>query len=293
MAAAPKVSVMIISYNQEAYIAQAIESAAAQDYPNLEVVVSDDGSSDRTPDIIREFARRYPNRVVPVLNPVNQGITRNSNAGLRACTGKYIAFQGGDDILLPGKIRAQVAWLEADPARVLCGHQVEVFYEDGSRPPHPLSRRLEAGSGAGKIIRDGTFGATAVMVRADKIPPHGFEEALPVVSDHMLWVEVLADGGDFGYIEGTWARYRRHSANVTNDPLRSIPEVSKYLDIVAERYPQYRSSCRYARVRRIYDAGVALLRAGRRREARERFFQAIRREPLFLKAWVRAAQSLG
>jgi glycosyltransferase involved in cell wall biosynthesis len=228
-----------------------------------------------------------------VLNETNRGLTGNSNAGLRACTGQYLAYMGGDDVLLPGKISAQVNWLAEDPKRVLCGHQVEVFYDDNSRAPHPLPARLQSGHGAEPIIRNGAFGATSVMVRADKIPAHGFEERLPVVSDHMLWVDILADGGDFGYVDGTYARYRRHDANVTNDPFRTAIDVEAYLKIVANRYPQYRRACDYAYVRRIlYDMGVALLRAGRKDEARAKFVEAIRREPLFLKAWVRAAQCL-
>ena len=284
---------MIISYNQEAYIAEAVESAVLQDYPNLEVVISDDGSRDRTPELLRELERRHPGRVRAVLNPDNVGITANSNRGLRACTGEYIAFMGGDDVLLPGKVAAQVAWFEEDPARVLCGHQVEVFYEDASRPPHPLTPRLAAGSGADAILRDGTFGATAVMVRADRIPPHGFEESLPVVSDHMLWVEILANGGTFGFVPGTYARYRKHSANVTNDPLRNIGDVERYYDLVAARYPHLRASCRYGRRRHVdYDVGVALMAAGRGREARRRFLRVLREEPLFAKGWIRLLQTL-
>jgi glycosyltransferase involved in cell wall biosynthesis len=288
----PKVSIHVISYNQEDYIADAVTSAAEQHYEPLEVVVSDDGSTDHTPQIIRHLGELYPGRVIPVLNPCNQGITRNSNAGLAHCTGKLIAFMGGDDVLIPGKVEAQVAWFRNKPERVLCGHQVEVFYDDGSRPSYKLSRQLLAGRGADAMIRHQPFGATSVMVRADALPPWGFRNELPVVSDIMLWIDVLAAGGEFGYVSGTFARYRRHRDNVTNDPFRGLGEVRRALDIALSQYPQYANPIRYAKVRRLsYDPGVALLAYGRKLEARKAFIEALRQEPTFVKAWIRLLQT--
>lgn len=289
----PKVSVHIISYNQADFIAEAISSAVEQDYANLEVVVSDDASTDSTPDIIREFANRYPGRVKPVINPVNLGITGNSNAGLAACTGDLIAFMGGDDVLVPGKIAAQVAWFREGSARVLCAHQVEVFYDDQARPAYPLSRHMISGKGAEEMIRHQPFGATSVMIRSDALPPWGFREELQVVSDIMLWIDILASGGEYGFVEGTYARYRKHDANVTNDPFRHLDEVRRTLALTRRDYPQYAAAVRYAEVRRLlYDPGVAMLAAGRLKEARALFRGTIRAEPTFVKAWVRLAQSL-
>jgi glycosyltransferase involved in cell wall biosynthesis len=289
----PKVSIHIVSYNQADFIAEAISSAVEQDYANLEVVVSDDASTDRTSDIIREFSDRYPRRLKPVLNPVNLGITGNSNAGLAACTGDLIAFMGGDDVLVPGKIAAQVAWFRESSTRVLCAHQVEVFYDDEARPAYPLSRHMISGKGAEGMIRHQPFGATSVMVRSDALPPWGFREELPIVSDIMLWIDILASGGEYGFVEGTYARYRKHDANVTNDPFRHLDEVRRTLEFTRRDYPQYADAVRYAEVRRLlYDPGVAMLASGRRQQARKAFADVLRREPTFVKAWIRLAQSL-
>ena len=286
----PKVSVHVISYNQKAFIREAVESALAQDYPELEVVVADDASTDGTADILREYERANPGRFIAALGDKNVGITHNSNRGLAACSGKLIAFMGGDDVFLPGKISAQAAWFAADPARVLCGHQVEVFYDDGSRAPHPLTRRLMSGKGAEPLIRHGPFGATAVMVRRDRIPFYGFSDRLRIISDQLLWVDVVRDDGLFGYVPGTLARYRRHSANVTNAP--NLDEVERYLEITREQYPQFTAAVRYAVTRRLfYDVGVAMLQANRKKEARGKLLQALGREPWFARAWLRLAQT--
>ena len=288
----PKVSIHVIAYNQRDYIREAVDSALAQDYPDFEVIIADDASTDGTAEILAEYQRNHPDRVIAVLGEENVGITRNSNRGLAACAGELVAFMGGDDVLLPGKIAAQVAWFAEDPQRVLCGHQVETFYEDGSRSPHPLTRHLLAGKGAEPLIRHGPFGATSVMVRRDRIPSYGFDEELSIVSDQMLWVDVVRDDGVLGYVPGTLARYRRHSANVTRDPLDHLDDVERFLAIVTKRYPQFRDSVRYAVTRRLsYDPAVAMLETGRKQEARARLRDALRQEPTFAKAWVRLAQT--
>lgn len=221
----PRVSVMVISYNQQRFIREALESALAQDYENLEVVVTDDGSTDGTQAIIRELAQRHPQRLKPIYNAQNVGITANSNIGLRACCGEFIAFMGGDDVLLPGKITRQVAWFAADDGRVLCGHDVDWIDAGGT----PLGIRtsdlvpLREGRGASGFIQNGSpYAATSVMVRRSRIPAYGFHTGLPVVSDWKLWIDVIGTDGIYGYIPGIHARYRRHRDNVTARPNRRV-----------------------------------------------------------------------
>lgn len=288
----PKVSIHVISYNQRHFIREALDSCLAQDYPNIEIIVADDASSDGTAEILLEYERSYPGRVQAILGQENVGITRNSNRGLAACSGDFVAFLGGDDVLLPGKISAQMAWFAEDRERALCGHQVEVFYDNGSLASHPLTRKLRSGRGAATLIRHGPFGACAVMVRRDRIPPYGFDDQLRTVSDQLLWVDVIRTDGLFGYVEGTFARYRRHSANVTASAFANLDEVERYLNIVRERYPEFRNAVRYAVTRRLfYDVAVAMLQAGRKEEARARLLHALRREPWLGRAWIRIAQS--
>lgn len=214
----PRVSVMVISYNQQRFIREALESALTQDYANLEVVVADDASTDATQSIIRELALLYPQRLKPIFNPRNVGITANSNIGLRQCSGELIAFMGGDDVLLPGKISRQVEWFAQDQRRVLCGHDAEWIDEKGAALGLCTSDLvpLNAGRGASGFIRNGTpFTAASVMVRRARIPDYGFDPALPVVSDWKLWIDVIGTDGIYGYLPGVWARYRRHRDNVT------------------------------------------------------------------------------
>lgn len=289
----PKVSVTIITYNQQEFIAEAIESAVRQDYENLEVVVADDCSTDGTPQIIRQFVEKYPGRVKGICGDKNVGVTGNSNRALNACDGEFIAFQGGDDVLLPGKISKQVEWLLGDTARSLCGHKMEYFYEDASRDSHIDVITASSGRGAERIIADGVpYGATAIMVRRASIPEWGFDERVGTASDYLLWIDVVANGGIYGHIDGVYARHRRHGLNVTNRRLSYIDDIRTSYEIAASRYPHLKHVCYLAIAKNYYYyKGVLLLEEHRGRDARHEFMRSIRMLPFYGRSWVRLAQS--
>jgi len=272
----PKVSILIISYNQSKFIREAIEGALLQDYKNKEIIISDDGSTDGTEEIIIEYQKKYPNLVVALLNKVNSGITVNSNIGLRKCTGKYIAFSYGDDVLLSGKISAQVKWFESNSNRVLCGHRAEIFSETDSSS-YIAPKFLKKGRGAELMIKmGGIFPATSVMVRAASIPEHGFEPSIPTVTDYIMFIEVLASGGDFGYVDGIYARYRRHANNITNKRLQILADVEKTLQIVKIRYPYLEKYCNIAMSKHVnFERAIITLRSGNYRLGRQQLFEVL------------------
>ncbi len=215
----PLVSVLIVSYNQEGYIREALLSALDQDYENLQVVIADDASTDKTQQIISDVARHYPaERLKVILGSKNQGVTKNCNEGLRHCHGDFIAFMGGDDVFLPGKITSQVAWFDEHPQMVLCGHEVVLIDQTGQTIDSQFGELgdFATGIGAGGMIRAGVpFSAVSVMVKRSRIPSYGFHKAIPTVSDWKMWIDVVGCDGGYGCVGGKWAKYRRHSGNVT------------------------------------------------------------------------------
>jgi len=237
----PLVSILVITYNQAHFVAETLQSSLKQDYDNVEVVVADDGSTDDTPKIISALSREFPERLVPITGGNNLGITGNSNRGLRHCRGKYIALQGGDDLLLPGKIRKQVDWFEKDEQRVLCGHDSQIIDERGN-PLGLYSSKipLMEGKGPEKIILHASlFSATSVMLRKSMIPEYGFDERIKFVSDWKIQVDCLRNGGSFGFVDGVLAKYRLHQGGIT-----SRRKIACYLDSIfclhqiIEQYPE-------------------------------------------------------
>lgn len=120
----PLVSVVIPVYNDEQYIAEAINSVLMQNYANLELIVIDDGSTDKTPDIILTFGNR-----VRFIRQKNAGSAVARNRGIQEATGKYIAFNDSDDLWAPNRLQQQVEFIENNPEYdAVCG--VDVWVEE-------------------------------------------------------------------------------------------------------------------------------------------------------------------
>lgn len=117
----PKVSVCVMTYNQERYIRQCLQSIVDQktDFA-FEVIVADDCSTDQTPVIIREFADNYPGIVIPVLHERKVGVALNYRSAHDLARGEYVAHCDGDDLWLQGKLAFQADLLDKNPEASQC-----------------------------------------------------------------------------------------------------------------------------------------------------------------------------
>jgi glycosyltransferase involved in cell wall biosynthesis len=128
----PRVSVVTTVYNGEPYFDRAIPGILGQTYTDFEWIVVDDGSTDRTPELLRDLARRDPR--VRIHSPGRLGITAAANYGVAKATGEYIARQDFDDCSYPDRLKLQVAFLDAHPdVGVVGGHYVLVDERRGER----------------------------------------------------------------------------------------------------------------------------------------------------------------
>lgn len=255
MSLKPLVSVSIVTFQHERFLAQAIESVLAQrtTFP-IEIVVGvDGGGDDRTADIARAYAQQYPDRVVAICHSTRgRGVPGrvNNMSNLRACRGKYIATLDGDDLFAdPDKLQRQVDALEADPTLSLCFHDAEVFWDDGSRPAESFyekrsvfvrDRFAEADFGLLDLARWGHsyIPSSAVMVRADCLRPlpEWFDRIL--AADYAIQLLACAEGGA-RYLPFTGSRYRQHRSSVTHTDWQDLPNLRRKaaeLDIYAQHF---------------------------------------------------------
>ncbi|ENP8446621.1 glycosyltransferase [Vibrio sp. Vb0877] len=212
----PLVSIAIITYNQKEYLRECIESCLVQDYPNFEIVIADDCSTDGTQDMLREYEAAYPSKFVLRLSEKNQGITPNSNECLQACSGEYIAMLGGDDLLLESKITKQVDVLISQPGISICGTYTRLIDSKGNNigirkdfkrkiePFYELSELVESGNGLVPVV--------SYMFRASLIPEEGFEPRIPVASDSLFMCRV-ASLGKIYIIKEELTAYRIHDSH--------------------------------------------------------------------------------
>jgi glycosyltransferase involved in cell wall biosynthesis len=125
LAMKPLVSIIIPAYNSERWIEYTLDSAVAQTWPNKEIIVVNDGSTDRTADVVR----RYASKGVTLITRENGGLCAAQNSGFQHSHGDYIQWLDSDDLLMPDKIERQIAALrESDGKRVLLSSPWALFY---------------------------------------------------------------------------------------------------------------------------------------------------------------------
>lgn len=126
----PKVSVCVVTYNQEKYIRQCLQSIVDQKTNfDFEVIVSDDCSTDGTSRIVQEFFVNYPDFIKPIYHKNNIGAYKNFLFVHSQATGEYISHMDGDDFTLPGKLQAQANFLDQNQDCNVLFHRVKILYE--------------------------------------------------------------------------------------------------------------------------------------------------------------------
>lgn len=212
----PFVSILIDTYNHERFIEQAIVSVLEQDFPvsDREILVVDDGSTDRTPEIVRKFEPK-----VRLLRKENGGQASAFNAGIPECSGEIIALLDGDDWWKPSKLRGVCRAFEQEPAVGLVGHGVTQIYEDASEHTETLTRnprfRINGGSGAKLFrLRKSLLGTSRSAYRSallQQLLP--VPETLQIEADEYL-MTLAACQMDVLVLPEALTYYRLHSNNL-------------------------------------------------------------------------------
>lgn len=243
-AQAPKVSVVSITYNHEAYIHETLDGFVAQETDfAVEFIVADDASTDATQAIVRQYAERYPQLFRPILRTENVGPHANMVAALSAARGEYVAVCEGDDFWDdPLKLSKQIAFLDQHPDTTVCFHPVRVICDDGSKDTEhpPISWRRDLTVDA--LIARNFIQTNSVVYRRlpryDDIPP----DVMPL--DWYLNVLHAARGG-IAMLPETMGVYRRHTHGMWHtayaDPpkfwLNRGPGVAAMLEAMLDLFP--------------------------------------------------------
>ncbi len=182
-------------HNGRPFLAQALESILAQDLPDLEFIVVDDGSSDGSGRIIQHYAGR-DRRVIPLRNPGRRGLPASLNRALARARGRFLARQDADDISLAGRLRAQRDFLLDHPEVVLLGTAV-IPVDRAGRVLGPV-RAQPAGDLAirWKMLLSNAFFHPTVMLRRRALERAGggYDPSLSYAQDYELWSRLLRVG---------------------------------------------------------------------------------------------------
>lgn len=208
-----KVSVLMITFNHERFIARAIESALSQETDfDFEIIIGEDSSTDGTREIVSEYHRKHPQKIRSLVRDRNLGMHRNFSQALRACSGEYVAILEGDDFWTsPNKLQKQVDFLDSHRDYVICFHNATVFRDgdEGSSwfqcPPDQKKTSTVEDLLVGNFIP-----TCSVMCRKsviDDLPDWTLRLKMLDWPLHIL----SAQQGHIGYLNQTMAAHRMHS----------------------------------------------------------------------------------
>jgi len=228
----PRVTIVTPSYQNGAYIEDAICSVLTQDYPNLEYIVIDGGSTDGSVDKIRAFE----NRLAYWISEPDRGQAHAINKGLLRASGDILGWLNADDVLLPGAIRRIVDRFNADPSINLVYGRV-MYIDEVGEPIHintttnPPVFSLQTMVADRNVIQPGSFWRRRAMEKAGML-----DESYHFVLDYESWVRLALTGAKFARLEGEpVAQFRRSrdSKTVSRLSLFGIEEL-RVLDMLMQ-----------------------------------------------------------
>ena len=208
----PLVTVIIASYQHCDFVIESIQSVIDQDYPNIELIVIDDGSTDDSVEIIQQLAAQYS---FTFRYRENRGLAETLNEALAMAGGKYICQLGSDDVMLPGKTRRQVEFMEREPGIAVSGGNAEMIDGKGriiaTRKPPPGYREISfenlfAETGPGIF-------ASSAMIRKSVLDELGGWNADIQLEDMYMWFKVTSRGYRMVGLGENLIKYRIHGDN--------------------------------------------------------------------------------
>lgn len=233
MAESPLVSVLVANYNYARFIGEAIESVLRQTYPNFEVIICDDGSTDNSVEVVRAYSLR--DERIRLVSQNNGGVASALNAAYRASRGEIVCLLDADDVFLPEKLERVLEAFRGAPRSGECIHRITKMRGDGrtfsyARPPF-----LVSGWVATEALRLGG--------RVRNLPPASGLSFRRAVADLMFPVPTTLRRMVDAYIshtaqfftevctvEGQLAKQRIHEDNVTSSAGVTVPVVQRFLE---------------------------------------------------------------
>ncbi len=248
-----KVSIVTPSYNQAQFLEETIQSVIEQDYPELEYVVVDDGSTDGS----LEIARRYEGRLHKLIAQENAGQVAAINRGFRDTDGELMAYLNSDDTFLPGAVTEMVAALEADPALVMV--YGDALYSDaasrqtGRLASRPWDPPLMVRNCDNHVVQPSSMWRRSAWEQAGPFDERGY-----YFFDFELYLR-LSVLGPVKRVERPWSTYREHPASKTvGDQVGKARDYLRFADsfLTSDRLPaELRPYAREGRARARVAAG--------------------------------------
>lgn len=223
----PLVSIPIVTYNSAEFIIETLESVKAQTYPRIELIVSDDCSKDNTVALCREWlvknATRFE-RTQLIEAKHNTGVSANLNRAEAACTGEWVKFLDGDDLLLPTCVQDYIDYVEEHPETIYMFSRIEAFGASEERNRYYTEKAfdysvfdLNAKQQYEKLIWQNCIMSSTCMYNRQKNMELGLknDERIPLLEDWPRWINVTKMGVKLSFLDKVEVKYRIHEKSLS------------------------------------------------------------------------------
>ncbi|WP_340111704.1 glycosyltransferase family 2 protein [Maribellus mangrovi] len=239
----PLVSVTVITYNSSKYILETLDSIKAQTYKNIELIISDDCSTDTTVNLCESWLNKNKTRFVNaymVTTNVNTGIVGNKNRALEKCSGEWIKGIAGDDILLASGISDNVTFALQHEFKLIFS-KFEYLFDDkyplASKNKYNAEKNFSRFSSENQfceLLKYNFVPAATGFVQFDFLKNiGGYNPKYPMLEDYPLWLKATKNGYRLGFMDKVTVNYRIHDLSVSGNS--NLPKV-KNQKIINSRY---------------------------------------------------------
>jgi len=228
----PLVSVVMSAYNKGDFIGEAIESILGQSFPDFELIVVNDGSTDGSGEIIERY-KRADSRLQAFDQP-NRGVVYTANRGCALARGKYIARLDADDVAMPTRLERQVEFLERQPQVAVLGAGWYILGR-GGKCLGPIAPAEDDGAIRELLPRRNCFAQSAVMMRTDVFRAvGGYRPAFPPAEDYDLWLRI-SDRYQMANLPYPLLYYRMHPQQATLNRMEQVAKAILATRAVTQR----------------------------------------------------------
>lgn len=234
----PLVSVIVITYNNSKFVAETLESARSQTYQNIELIITDDCSTDDTIEICQNWIGKNKNRFTSteiIISDKNTGIPANCNRGVHVARGEWIKIIAGDDLFKMDAVESVIKYVNQNPHIRALDSNVSILNSNLSEPEEFLNKKrmlfFDNKADASyqlKLLANNLFGqriisTLGVFLKRDLIiESGGFDEKYKLLEDTPMWCRILKSGEKFYLFDHYTVKYRIHKDSVSfNDKTKS------------------------------------------------------------------------
>lgn len=221
----PLVTVIVPAYNHDQYIEDCLKSIISQTYTNMQIIVINDGSTDNTESVVKDFISKC-NIKIEFISKENEGLCKTLNRGLGIVKGKYVAFLASDDMWLPERIEKQVSFMEKNENIGMVFSDAYFMRDETATDKRftdykPIIRAyflnsIQTTSIYEELLMENFIPALTVLIRRECFDKVGYFDTSLKYEDYDMWLRI-SEKYPIAYIDEPLAYYRVHNDNFSNN----------------------------------------------------------------------------